>query len=288
MRSRSRCFAPQVFAFPVLLVAALFALQAAADQEPAETAVDSTESTVLTGTGFDVEQARSSRNSRRKSSGVRGNIGVGGGVAIANFWHDYEIASTYDVTQDGLVTDEENHAYYFITQPLLDVHGGIEVANEHLVVGVHVMLTRMSQRVTSASMTAIWEDGSTNQLSVIEDERYQQVMVMAGLGIQYVFLPDSRFTPLVGIRGGMGFTWDVDYRMIEAWRKWYGGEEANVEEGGQYVSRIPVRGGLDLGARITFSRNTAAELHIPVEAFATHGYVRGVFLGATLRFVVRI
>ena len=263
-------------------------MPASAADETHESSEAGGEVTTLEGIGFDVERARSSRNSRRKSSGIRGNIGVGGGIAIANFWHDYENASTYDVGQNGLVEDAETHNYYFITKPLLDIHGGIEVANEHVVIGVHLMLSQMTERVTTVSMTAIWENGDTNQLSMVEDVWYTPPLVMVGLGAQYIFLPDSRFTPLVGIRGGMGFTWDVDYRMIEAWRMWHAGDDADVEEGQRYVSRIPVRGGLDLGARLTFHKNIAVELHVPVEAFATHGYVRGVILGATLRFVVRI
>ncbi len=233
----------------------------------------------------DVERARSSRG--RGRSGIRANLAIGGGISLSTTFYDYVNESTYDVEKRGLVTDDETWKYYMLAQPMLDVHLGMEVADEHLVIGLHVMLTGTMER-TNGTMIARWEGGETTVVGTADKKTYQAPLALIGLGAHYVIWPDNRWTPLLGLRAGVGLTWDADYRMIGAWDHWYQTGEIDFDKAERFISRIPVRGGLDLGLRYSFNRNLAAELHVPLEMFGMHGYLRGVIFGATLRMAIRL
>jgi len=229
----------------------------------------------------------SSSSRRRRAKAVRFNLSFGGGLNVGNQWMDYEVDSKYQVPKNGLVEDTEERNFYFIAKPVLDIQVGLEAADERLVIGFHFGLTGMSQRST-ATMSAEWENGTTTVLGTSGENTYNPPMVLMGLGAAWVFLPDRLFTPIAGFRFGMGFTWDADYHMIDSWESWYRTGEARPDKSLAYVTRIPVRGGLDLGVRWNAHENFAVEAHIPGELFAMHGYVRGVLTGLNVRVVLRI
>ncbi len=231
-------------------------------------------------------QIRSS-SSRRRTKAVRFNASIGGGVNVGNQWMDYQVESRYQVPKNGLVEDDEIRAFYFITKPALDIQVGLEAADERLVLGFHIGLTGMSQRST-ASMIAEWENGNTTILGTSGETIYNPAMVTMGIGAAWVFLPDRMFTPIAGFRFGFGITYDADYHMIDSWELWYRTGEARPDKSLAYVTRVPVRGGLDLGVRWNAHENFAVEAHVPGELFAMHGYVRGILSGLNVRFVLRI
>jgi hypothetical protein len=233
-------------------------------------------------------QVRSSSSSRRRrAKAVRFNLSIGGGVNVGNQWMDYEVDSKYQVPKNGLVEDTEVRNFYMIAKPALDIQVGLEAAEERLVIGFHFGLTGMSQRST-ATMTGEWENGNTTVLATSGETIYNPPMVLMGIGAAWVFLPDRMFTPIAGFRFGFGFTWDADYHMIDSWEHWYRTGEAKPDKSLAYVTRIPVRGGLDLGVRWNAHENFAVEAHIPAELFGMHGYVRGLLSGLNVRFVLRI
>lgn len=232
-------------------------------------------------------QIRSSSSSRRRAKAVRFNLSIGGGLNVGNQWIDYQVESRYQVPMNGLVEDEETRAFYFIAKPALDIQVGIEAAQERLVLGFHFGVTGLSQRST-ASMIAEWENGNTTVLGTSGETIYNPPMVLMGIGAAWVFLPDRMFTPIAGFRFGFGFTWDADYHMIDSWEQWYRTGEARPDESLSYVTRIPVRGGLDLGVRWNAHESFAVEAHVPAELFAMHGYIRGILSGLNVRFVLRI
>lgn len=249
---------------------------------------ETTDEAALTDPGewIPIERARS-RSSRRSSSGTRFHASLGGGVAAGNLWMDYRVKSTYQEDKDGLVQDDEERFYYFLAKPMLDLEVGVSTAGDRLVLGFHVGVTGMAQRM-AAEMIAEWANGSETTMDQVNDRRYAPAMVLIGLGGHYVFLPDRKFTPLLGARFGIGLTWDADLHLIDAWKKWHKSGDADIDNGLYYRYRVPVRGGLDLGVRYNISDSLGVALHVPVEAFATHGYLRGVILGANLRLVVHL
>ncbi len=235
-------------------------------------------------------QQRSSRSrsrSRSRTQPLRFNMSIGGGLNIGNQWMDYTVESVYQVPKNGLVEDSELRNFYFITKPVLDIQVGLEVAQERLVIGFHFALSGMSQRA-NASMIAEWENGTETVLDQSGETVYAPPLALLGLGAAYVIGPDRMFSPMVGLRFGIGVTWDADYHMIDAWKSWYNDGEINMDEALSFRSRVPVRGGLDLGLRWNAHEKFGVELHIPVEMFGMHGYLRGVITGANARFVLRL
>jgi hypothetical protein len=233
-----------------------------------------------------VQRARSSRSSR-SSSGSRFHASLGGGVAAGHLWMDYTVDSRYQEDKDGLVQDEEIRQYYFLAKPMADLELGVATAGGRLVLGFHIGVSGMSQRV-GAAMVAEWDNGTDTVIDRIGERRYSPALLLIGVGGHYVFLPDRKFTPLLGLRVGVGVTWDADFHMIDAWKSWYKKEEADIDKGLYYRYRVPIRGGLDVGVRFNINDNLGIALHVPVEAFATHGYLRGVILGANARIVVQL
>jgi len=51
---------------------------------------------------------------------------------------------------------------------------------------------------------------------------------------------------------------------------------------------VPFRAGADLGVRWNAHDKFGVELHVPLELFAMHGYVRGILTGLNARFVLRL
>ncbi len=223
----------------------------------------------------------------RSSSGTRFHASLGGGLAAGHLWMDYTVDSRYREEKDGLVQDEEIRQYYMLAKPMADLELGVSTAGDRLVLGFHIGITGITQRV-SAAMVAEWDNGSETVIDRIGERRYTPALMLIGIGGHYVFLPDRKFTPLLGLRFGLGVTWDADFHMIDAWKHWYKNEEADIEEGLYYRYRVPLRGGLDAGVRYNINDNFGLALHIPVELFATHGYLRGVILGANLRAVIHL
>ncbi len=233
-----------------------------------------------------IPRARSGRGGDRRAP-IRFNLSVGGGVYIGNLWMDYVTESRYLAHRDGLVEDTETRAFYFITQPALEVHAGIELIDEHLSLGLLIGLGRMSQRVT-ATMIAEWDEDTEAILDRQKEIIYYPPLFLIGIDAAYVFVPDRLFSPFVGIRVGIGTYWDLDYHMIDAWEEWYDGEEPDTRDGEYFLTRVPVRGGADLGVRLNITSKLGAEVHVPVEVLGTHGYLRGVITGVNARFVLRL
>jgi hypothetical protein len=235
-----------------------------------------------------VPRARSSRGGNRgRRAPVRFNISIGGGIYIGNLWMDYSVESRYLAHRDGLVEDEETRNFYFITQPAGELHAGIELINEHLSIGLLIGLSRVTQRA-GATMIAEWDEDTEVELDRQKAALYYPPLFLVGIDAAWVFLPDRLFSPFVGIRFGIGTYWDADYHMIDAWEAWYDGDDADTERGMYFLTRVPVRGGADLGVRLNITSRLGAEIHVPVEALATHGYLRGVITGANARFVLRL
>ena len=280
---------PRRPALLLLLLSAALAMPATAPATPGDDDPDEDDRRVL-GPTFELptERARSSRSTpARRSSGMRFQASLGGGLAAGNLWMDYSVDSRYREAKDGLVQDEEQRTYYFLAKPAVDLELGLETANEHLVLGFHVGVTGMSQRV-SAAMVAEWANDTESVIDRIGERRYSPAMVLIGIGGRYVFGPDRKFSPMIGARFGIGVTWDADFHMIDAWDDWYKNEQADIEEGLYFRYRVPLRGGLDAGLRWNIDDRFGVALHVPVEVLATHGYVRGVIVGANARFVVRL
>jgi len=255
-------------------------------------------------TDVDVDQAfqlsytSSTTNRRRRgdSAPVRFNLSIGGGIHVGNQWIDYNVDSVYRVPEQGLVEDEEIHNLHFITKPALDIQAGVELFRERLVVGFHFGITGISNR-TNAKMTAFWGENyqpPETQLAH-EEHTYYMPMVLLGIGAAWVFLPDRMFTPIAGMRLGIGITYDGEYHMIDSWKAWYNhylesGEfsKPDTETSFGFQTRVPFRAGADLGVRWNAHEKFGVELHVPLEVFAMHGYVRGILTGLNARFVLRL
>ena len=247
---------------------------------------------------FELAYSSSSTNRRRRGDAapVRFNLSIGGGLQVGNQWIDYTVDSNYMVPEQGLVEDEEAHNFYFISKPVLDIQVGVELAQEHLVLGFHFGVTGVSQR-THATMTAVWgESYQPPQTELASEENtYNLPMVLLGFSGAWVFLPDKMFTPIAGMRLGVGITYDGDYHMIDSWKAWYNryvesGEFAapDPESSFSFQTRVPFRAGADLGVRWNAHEKFAVEAHLPLELFAMHGYVRGILTGLNVRFVLRL
>jgi len=252
----------------------------------------------------DVEEAyqlaySSSTTNRRRRGGaapVRFNLSVGGGINVGNQWIDYLVDSVYKVPEQGLVEDEEIHNFHFIAKPALDIQVGMELLQERLVVGFHIGITGISQR-TDATMTAFWGETFQPPQSTLANEQnvYNPPMVLLGIGGAWVFLPDRLFTPIAGMRLGVGITYDGDYHLIDSWKAWYNSyvesgdfTPPDTESSFSFHTRVPFRAGADLGVRWNAHDKFGVELHVPLELFAMHGYVRGILTGLNARFVLRL